>query len=89
MSRTQHGDACGDRIQDLSIRSLTLYHYATTHSTAESNVYVAPFIPGVRIQKADLMYIFVSAIKVQCCWRRYTAKKLMERRKKAAHAIRK
>ena len=29
-SRTQHDDACGDRTQDLSIRSLTLYHYATT-----------------------------------------------------------
>ena len=29
-SRTQHGDACGDRTQDLSIRSPTLYHYATT-----------------------------------------------------------
>ena len=28
-SRTQHGDACGDRTQDLSILSLTLYHYAT------------------------------------------------------------
>ena len=27
-SRTQHGDACGDRTQDLSIRSPTLYHYA-------------------------------------------------------------
>ena len=30
-SRTQHGDACGDRTQDLSIRSPTLYHYATAH----------------------------------------------------------
>ena len=29
-SRTQHGDAYGDRTQDLSIRSPTLYHYATT-----------------------------------------------------------
>ena len=28
-SRTQHGVACGDRTQDLSIRSPTLYHYAT------------------------------------------------------------
>ena len=28
-SRTQHVEACGDRTQDLSIRSLTLYHYAT------------------------------------------------------------
>ena len=28
-SRTQHGDACGDRTQDISIRSPTLYHYAT------------------------------------------------------------
>ena len=28
-SRTQHGDACGVRTQDLSIRSPTLYHYAT------------------------------------------------------------
>ena len=28
-SRTQHGDACGDRTQDLSIQSPTLYHYAT------------------------------------------------------------
>ena len=28
-SRTQHGDACGDGTQDLSIRSPTLYHYAT------------------------------------------------------------
>ena len=27
-SRTQHGDACGDQTQDLSIRSPTLYHYA-------------------------------------------------------------
>ena len=28
-SRTQRGDACGVRTQDLSIRSPTLYHYAT------------------------------------------------------------
>ena len=28
-SRTQHGDACGVRTQDLKIRSPTLYHYAT------------------------------------------------------------
>ena len=28
-SRTQHAVACGDRTQDLSIRSPTLYHYAT------------------------------------------------------------
>ena len=28
-SRTQHGAACGDRTQDLSNRSLMLYHYAT------------------------------------------------------------
>ena len=27
--RTHHGDACGDRTQDLSIQSPTLYHYAT------------------------------------------------------------
>ena len=28
-SRTQHGAACGDPTQDLSIRSPMLYHYAT------------------------------------------------------------
>ena len=28
-SRTQRGDACEDRTQNLSIRSPTLYHYAT------------------------------------------------------------
>ena len=28
-SRTQHGAACEDRTQDLSILSLMLYHYAT------------------------------------------------------------
>ena len=27
-SRTQHGDTCGDRTQDLWIRSPMLYHYA-------------------------------------------------------------
>ena len=31
-SRTQKGEACGDRTQDLSIRSPTLYHYATALS---------------------------------------------------------
>ena len=29
-SGTQHGAACGDRAQDLSIRGPTLYHYATS-----------------------------------------------------------
>ena len=36
-SRTQHGDACGDRTQDLSIRSPTLYHYATALPTKEEH----------------------------------------------------
>ena len=31
-SRTQHANTCGDQTQDLSIRSPTLYHYATALS---------------------------------------------------------
>ena len=37
-SRTQHGDACGDRTQDLSIRSPTLYHYATALPMAKYEI---------------------------------------------------
>ena len=33
-SMTQHGDACGDQTQDLSIRSLMLYHCATEFEKA-------------------------------------------------------
>ena len=35
-SRTQYGDACGDRTQDLSIQSPTLYHYATALPTHDN-----------------------------------------------------
>ena len=34
-SRTHHGDACGDRFQNISIRSPTLYHYATSPPNME------------------------------------------------------
>ena len=38
-SRTQHGAACGDQTQDLSIRSPTLYHYATMLPSYNNETY--------------------------------------------------
>ena len=42
-SMTQHIDACGDRPQDLSIQSLTLYHY-TCHSLGSKITGKTPMI---------------------------------------------
>ena len=50
-SRTQHGGACGDRTQDLSIRSQTPYHYATA-------------LPKIILYQSYINYMYVFIIDV-------------------------
>ena len=42
-SRTQHSAASGDRTQDLSIQSLTLYHYITVLPRICESVFTKKF----------------------------------------------
>ena len=53
-SRTQHGDACEDRTQELSIWSLTLYHYATALTrTLFKDSYINIYVQETDIRLSD------------------------------------
>ena len=67
-SRTQHGDPCGDRTQDLSIRSPTLYHYATAidHILGSENLSVWGIFLGLNILNAEMDAVFICKIWKSC-----------------------